>query len=96
MKKYTLLIVMLLAVAASYAQGLKAFISHKAYCSSNLQPYIEFTFIVGGNTARYVPNGQGKYAAGVEIQVDMSEAAALYPRQRPFRRLCAHRETGFR
>lgn len=77
MKKYTLLIVILLAMAASYAQGLKAFISHKAYCSSNLQPYIEFTFIVGGNTARYVPGVQGKYAAGVEIQVDMMQADTL-------------------
>lgn len=73
MRKYTLLIVILMAAAASYAQGLKAFISHKGYCASGLQPYIEFTFVVGGNTVRYVPDGNGHYAAGVEIRVEMQQ-----------------------
>lgn len=73
MKKYIFLIVMLLAVVASYAQGMKAFISHKAYCTSNLQPYIEFTFVVGGNTVRYVADESGMYEAGVEIRVEMQQ-----------------------
>ena len=73
MRKYTLLIIMLLAAVATYAQGLKALISHKAYCGSGMQPYIEFTFIVGGNTVRYVPDEQGKFSAGVEIRVDMKQ-----------------------
>lgn len=77
MRRYTLLVIILLATAASYAQGLKAFISHKAYCTNNMQPYIEFTFIIGGNTARYVPDKQGKYEAGVEIQVDMMQSDSL-------------------
>jgi GWxTD domain-containing protein len=80
MKKYFLLIVMFLAMMASQAQGLKAFISHKAYCTNNLQPYIEFTFIVGGNTVHYVPNKQKKYEAGVEIQVDMIQHDTLVNR----------------
>lgn len=80
MKKYTLLIIMLLAVAATYAQGLKAFISHKAYCTHNLQPYIEYTFIVGGNTVNYVLNDHKKYEAAVEIQVDMMRADTLVNR----------------
>ena len=71
MKRYTFLIVILLATVVSYAQGMKAFISHKAYCTSNLQPYIEFTFVVGGNTVRYVPDGKGGFEAGVEIRVEM-------------------------
>ena len=68
---------MLLAMAASFAQGLKTFISHKAYCSNNLQPYIEFTFIVGGNTVQYALNDQKKYEADVEIQVDMMQDDTL-------------------
>jgi len=73
MKRYTFLIVILLVAVASYAQGLKAFISHKAYCASNLQPYIEFTFVVGGNTVRYVADESGMYVAGVEIRVEMQQ-----------------------
>ena len=80
MKKYFLLTVMFLAMMASQAQGLKAFISHKAYCTNNLQPYIEFTFIVGGNTVNYVPNKQKKFEAGVEIQVDMFQQDSLVNR----------------
>ena len=73
MRKYTLLIIMLMAVASGFSQGLKALISHKGYCTSNLQPYIEFTFVVGGNTVRYVPDGKGGFEAGVEIRVEMQQ-----------------------
>ena len=80
MKKYTLLIVMILAMISSQAQGLKAFISHKAYCTNKMQPYIEFTFIVGGNTVQYALNDRHKYMASVEIQVDMMRADTLVDR----------------
>ena len=80
MKKYTLLIVMLMAMLASQAQGLKAFIGHKAYCTNKMQPYIEYTFIVGGNTVHYVLNDRKKYMASVEIQVDMMRADTLVDR----------------
>ena len=80
MKKYTLLIVMILAMMSSQAQGLKAFISHKAYCTNKMQPYIEFTFIVGGNTVQYALNDRHKYMASVEIQVDMMRADTLVDR----------------
>ena len=53
------------------AQGMKAFISHKAFCTNTMQPYIEFTFIIGGNTVNYVPITDNRYQADVEIQVDM-------------------------
>ena len=45
-----------------------------------MQPYIEFTFIVGGNTVKYVQNDQKKYEAGVEIQVDMMQSDSLVKR----------------
>ena len=77
MKRITLLFMLVCAFAAASAQGLKAFISHKAYCSNNMQPYIEFTFIVGGNTVQYALNDQKKYEADVEIQVDMMQNDTL-------------------
>lgn len=77
MKKYTLLFVMMMAMLVSQAQGLKAFISHKAYCTHNMQPYIEYTFIVGGNTVQYALNENNKYEADVEIRVDMMQADTL-------------------
>lgn len=80
MKKYTLLIIMFLAVTASQAQGLKAFISHKAYCTHNMQPYIEYTFIIGGNTVQYVLNENKKYEADVELRVDMMQNDSLVKR----------------
>ena len=79
-KKYTLLLLMIMAMFAAQAQGLKAFISHKAYCTNKLQPYIEFTFIVGGNTVQYVQDKHHKYAAAVEIQVDMLQHDSLVNR----------------
>ena len=63
MKKYTILFVLLLAALSPFAQGLKVFISHKAFCTHNLQPYIEYTFIVGGNSVNYVPNKHNKFEA---------------------------------
>ena len=72
MKKLTLLLGALLLVGAVCAQNMKAFISHKAYCTSNLQPYIEFTFIVGGNTVAYAANEYGKYQADVEVLVEVA------------------------
>ena len=72
MKKITLLLGALFLVAVASAQNMKAFISHKAYCTSNLQPYIEFTFIVGGNTVAYAPNEYGKYQADVEVLVEVA------------------------
>ena len=77
MKKYTLLILFLLVAVSTFAQGLKTFISHKAYCTNNMQPYIEFTFIVGGNTVQYAQNDQKKFEADVEIQVDMMQNDTL-------------------
>ena len=73
MKKYAFLFLFLLSAFSVFAQGLKTFISHKAYCSNNMQPYIEFTFIVGGNTVQYALNDQKKFEADVEIQVDMMQ-----------------------
>lgn len=72
MRKISLLIAICLLVFAASAQNLKAFISHKAYCTNKMQPYVEFTFIVGGGSVQYAVNENGKYEADVEIRVDVT------------------------
>lgn len=77
MKKLILLFASLAVfLIPASAQELKAFISHKAFCANGTQPYIEFTFIIGGNTVNYVPDN-GKYSAAVDIQVDMLQNDSL-------------------
>lgn len=73
MKKILLIWTFILLSAIGFAQNMKAFISHKAYCTDKMQPYIEFTFIIGGNTVQYTLDEQQKYKADVEIQVDMKK-----------------------
>ncbi len=63
--------------ATTSAQDMKAFISHKAYCTPQMQPYIEFTFIVGGNTVQYVKNVNDKYEASVEIRVEVEQGDSI-------------------
>ncbi|MBO7444966.1 MAG: GWxTD domain-containing protein [Bacteroidales bacterium] len=71
--KRTILLLGLFALltAGLHAQNMRAFISHKAYCTPAKQPYIEFSFIIGGESVQYAPDGQGHYFAEVEIQVDV-------------------------
>ncbi|MBR4136511.1 MAG: GWxTD domain-containing protein [Bacteroidales bacterium] len=71
MKKTILLLTLCVLALTGTAQNMKAFISHKAYCTHTMQPYIEFAFIVGGSSVEYAKNDQGYYAAEVEIQVDV-------------------------
>lgn len=77
MKKILLIMsFFMLCTTISNAQGMKAFISHKAFCTNSMQPYIEFTFIIGGNTVKYAPV-DNLYRADVEIQVDMVQSDSL-------------------
>lgn len=73
MRRFVLLALLSGLSLLAAAQNMKAFISHKAYCTGNRQPYIEFTFIIGGNSVRYVKNEQGKFDAGVDIRVDVAK-----------------------
>lgn len=73
MKKLTLFVAACLLVLTGSAQNMKAFISHKAYCTDKMQPYIEFTFIIGGNSVKYALNEHQKYEADVDIRVDVAK-----------------------
>lgn len=77
MKKLSLLFVACLLVCVASAQNMKAFISHKAYGNHKMQPYIEFTFIVGGNSVQYVKDDNGKYSAEVEVRVDVAKGDSV-------------------
>ena len=78
MKKLILFAVsFLLALPLAMAQNMKTFISHKAYCTNKMQPYIEFTFIIGGNSVQYVKNDMGKYLAEVDIRVDVAKGDSV-------------------
>lgn len=77
MKRIVLLLVAILLTLTSYSQDMKAFISHKAYCTGTMQPYIEFTFVVGGNTVTYAKVGNNKYQADVEVRVDVTKGDTI-------------------
>ena len=77
MRKLSLFIVAVLLICTTSAQNMKAFISHKAYCTNKMQPYIEFTFIVGGNSVQYALNDNGKYQAAVEVRVDVEKGDTI-------------------
>lgn len=71
MKKLFVFMLILCATASSMGQGMKIMLNHKAYCTDKMQPYIEFTFRVGGNTVAYALNEDKRYEAEVLINVDV-------------------------
>lgn len=77
MRRLSILLLCLLATVTLQAQNMKAFISHKAYCTANMQPYIEFTFIIGGNSVQYALGETGKYSAEVELRVEVTRNDSL-------------------
>ena len=87
MKKILLAFTAFLIFTTSFAQKksdkkmadapkLSCVVNFNAYCTSNLEPYIEFQFLVNGKTAKYVRNEKGRYNAQIEIQVDVNDRTA--------------------
>ncbi|MEG2071168.1 MAG: GWxTD domain-containing protein [Bacteroidales bacterium] len=52
-------------------------LSHKAYCTDKMNPYIEFTFWINGQSVNYVLNKDKKYEAEVEIKVDIKKEDSI-------------------
>lgn len=81
MKKSTLFLLLILLSISAFSQkndkkktpALSCVINYNAYCTSEIEPYTEFQFLVNGKTTRYVDNGKGKFQAQVEIKVDINE-----------------------
>lgn len=73
MKRTLLILTLLCFWAMTFAQNMKVMLNHKAYCTDKIQPYIEFTFRVGGTTVAYALNEQHRYEADVLINVDVKK-----------------------
>lgn len=73
MKKTLLTLTLLCFWAMTFAQNMKVMLNHKAYCTDKVQPYIEFTFRIGGTTVAYALNEQKRYEADVLINVDVKK-----------------------
>ena len=71
--KKVIVLLLIFCASASFAmgQGIKIMLNHKAYATDKVQPYIEFTFRVGGNTVAYALNEEQRYQAEVLINVDL-------------------------
>ena len=87
MKKILLFFSAFLIFTTSFAQKkndkkvadeprLSCVVNFNAYCTGNLEPYIEFQFLVNGKTVRYVRNEKGRYNAQMEIRVDVNDRTA--------------------
>lgn len=71
MKKLFLSIFIFCSVLFVSAQNMKVMLNHKAYATDKVQPYIEFTFRVGGSSVTYALNEEQRYEADVLINVDV-------------------------
>lgn len=71
MKKLSLLLIVLCVSFSLWGQNMKIMLNHKSYCTDKVQPYIEFTFRVGGQSVAYALNKENRYEAEVLINVDV-------------------------
>lgn len=71
MKRFYILFMMVLMMSSLSAQKLSALLSYRPYCTAELNPYIEFTFLIKGNSVHYAKNDMNKYSADVRITVDI-------------------------
>lgn len=79
MKKiFTLLVILLLSIEMK-GQYLLGVLNYSAYCTDKMEPYIEFQFLIDGKTTNYVLNEHQKYAAEVEITVNLKNKDASTP-----------------
>lgn len=69
MKKILFFLTSLLSIIPAFSQNLKVSVDYSSYATSQMDPYIEFVFIVGGNTVNYVQTENKQYQAEVEIKV---------------------------
>ena len=71
MRKLWVLLLFITLAVYGYGQKLNALLSYNTYCTDQLEPYIEFTFLIDGQSVKYVTNENGKYQAGVKIDISL-------------------------
>ena len=73
MRKLWVLFLFLTLAVYGYGQKLNALLSYNTYCTDKTEPYIEFTFLIDGQSVKYVPNENGKFQAGVKIDIRLEQ-----------------------
>lgn len=73
MLKFRFLLILLFVSLGGFCQQLNAVLSYNTYCTDKLEPYVEFTFLVDGQSVKYVPTENGKYQAGVKIDISFEQ-----------------------
>lgn len=71
MKRIVIFFMLVLMLGSLSAQKLSALLSYRPYCTAELNPYIEFTFLIKGNSVHYAKNDQNKFSSDVKITVDI-------------------------
>ena len=56
--------------SAPQSKYLLSILNYNAYCTGNMEPYIEFQFIIDGRTTKYVPDGD-LFISEVDVRVDI-------------------------
>jgi len=74
MKRFYFFLMVLVASSGSlFAQKLNALITYHPFCSTDMNPYIEFYFSIDGNSVHYAKNENNKFEAEVRITVDIKQ-----------------------
>lgn len=56
--------------SAPQSKYLLSILNYNAYCTGDMEPYIEFQFIIDGRTTKYVPDGD-LFISEVDVRVDI-------------------------
>ncbi len=79
-KKITLFIGLFFTVTAFYGQKMGAMIDYKSFATDKLEPYVEFTFLIDGQSVEYVKKKNHLFQAEVAISVDLIQADSIVER----------------
>lgn len=67
MRRFFPILIAFLIGGSLNAQNLNVLLNYKAFSTDELRPYIEFQFLVDGQSVNYVMNDNGLYSAEVEV-----------------------------
>jgi len=71
MKRIFLFIALVTLASFGMAQKMGILLDYKSYCTDKLEPYIEFSFLIDGQSVHYVKNKNNLFQAQIEILVEI-------------------------
>lgn len=77
MKKIIFSFLLCCVALSVMSQKLAVMLDYKSYCTDKLEPYVEFNFLVDGQSVRYLLNQNNRFQAQVEINVDIKQNDSL-------------------